>query len=718
MSFKDLHDIQSEYRTIVDDVVNEFYIPTLENSIIYKRGTGYFSSNVLLQISKGLGAFADNKGKMRLLISPQLDINDYNAIESAYSKKEYLEQKLVDNFDFDIDFFQKEDRFGMLSYLIETGVLEIKIVFLEKDNDKGMYHEKIGIMKDNQNNLIVFSGSPNFTYNGLNTNFEHLQVFRSWLNEENQIRCIQNELFFDNIWDGKQKGLITLDFPTVIRKKLITYQHNIKSNEFKNIDKVLQDYLFSLKNKPKEPELIQTITLRDYQKEAIKNWENSNFSGIFDMATGTGKTLTGAGAIVHLFKKINRLLVIIVCPYIHLVDQWDAELKSSLQIEPIICYGQQNNYLTTLKRAINKFRQKRSNFECILFSNATFRKVEIQNLLDINLNKTLLLVDEAHNFGATNLKECLKKDYPFRLALSATFERFNDEEGTKALYNFFGKKCIEYSLKNAIEKGVLTPYIYHPILVDLNEDELDKYIELSKKIAKISQTTKDLTDHKKRLLIQRARIIAGAKNKVLKLVEIIEPYKNKNDILIYCGAISYNNDGFSEKDDSGKRQIDSVIKNLYEKYGMMCSKFTSDEDAEQRTSTLDSFKNHNIQALVAIKCLDEGINIPSIKTAFILASSTNPKEYIQRRGRVLRKSPGKAYAEIYDFITLPYPIGKKINLNSTNVKYEQSLIKKELTRMEDFINLSNNITENNEIIKEIKVQYGMYYINLEEGDYE
>ena len=718
MSIKQLENIQSDYKTIIDDVVNEFYIPTLANSVIYKRGTGYFSSNVLLQISKGLGAFADNKGKMQLLISPQLDINDYKAIELGYNKKEYLEQKLINDFDFNIDFFQKEDRFGMLSYLIETGILEIKIVYLEKNNDKAIYHEKIGIMKDDDNNIIVFSGSPNFTYSGLNTNFEHLMVFRSWINPENLSRCIQNELFFDNLRNGKQKGLITIDFPSVIRNKLIKYQKNTTNKDFRNIDKMLQDYLFVLNNKPKEPYLNENISLRDYQNLAIKNWEKQNFCGVFDMATGTGKTITGAGAIAHLFAIKKRLFVIIVCPFIHLVDQWRSELKDNLQIDPIICYGQQNNYITKLNRSFTKFRQKRSNFECLIFSNATFRKAEIQKLIDQNIQNTLLLVDEAHNFGSQQLKECLKKNYPYRLALSATFERNHDNEGTKALYDFFGRKCIEYTLKTAIEKGVLTPYYYHPVIVNLTEDELDSYLELSKKIGKISQSTDELTDYKKQLLIKRARIIAGAKNKLEKLNEIIKPYVKDNNLLIYCGAINYNTEGYLQNDDTGKKQIDKVIKNLFKNYGMICSKFTSEEDTETRTQTLNAFKNNVVQALVAIKCLDEGINIPSIKTAFILASSSNPKEYIQRRGRVLRKYPGKTHAEIYDFITLPYPANKKINFNSPTIKYEQALIKKELIRMQDFIDISNNISENNEILKEIKVQYGMYNINLEDDDYE
>lgn len=427
------------------------------------------------------------------------------------------------------------------------------------------------------------------------------------------------------------------------------------------------------------------------------------------MATGTGKTFAGGGSICRLFEVKKRLFSVIVCPYVHLVEQWCDELKI-FNIDAIKCYGNKNKYLIDLKRAAIKFKQKRTNFVCILTTNKTFINDTIQNVISENLNYTLLLVDEAHNFGADKISSYLTLDYPYRLALSATLERYGDEEGTSKLFSFFGEKCITYSLKRAIQEDKLTKYRYYPILVELDEDELGKYIELTKRIKQFKYKSNDnmklIPDALKKLLLQRARIIAGAKNKLNKLIEIMQPYKNQNNILVYCGAVKYGEDGYEDSLEE-KKQIKLVIEKLKKDLGMTVSKFTSEENSEERETLKAAFKNEEIQALIAIKCLDEGMNIPAIKTAFILASSTNPKEYIQRRGRVLRKFPGKQYAEIYDFITISRPLEQLIRLSKEDKELEISLAGKELVRLIDFANLSDNPQYSNKIIDDIRSAYSI-----------
>lgn len=275
---------------------------------------------------------------------------------------------------------------------------------------------------------------------------------------------------------------------------------------------------------------------------------------------------------------------------------------------------------------------------------------------------------------------------------------------------FFGEKCITYSLKRAIQEDKLTKYRYYPILVELDEDELGKYIELTKRIKQFKYKSNDnmklIPDALKKLLLQRARIIAGAKNKLNKLIEIMQPYKNQNNILVYCGAVKYGEDGYEDSLEE-KKQIKLVIEKLKKDLGMTVSKFTSEENSEERETLKAAFKNEEIQALIAIKCLDEGMNIPAIKTAFILASSTNPKEYIQRRGRVLRKFPGKQYAEIYDFITISRPLEQLIRLSKEDKELEISLAGKELVRLIDFANLSDNPQYSNKIIDDIRSAYSI-----------
>ena len=714
MSFKDVQNIQLSYNSLSDEIVVDFYIPCLEQAVVYKRAVGFFSSTILLQISKGLGAFADHGGKMKLLVSPKLEPEDYEAIKKGYDVRHYVTEKMIKDFDFNIEFNQRDSRFEMLAHMIASGMLEIKVVVLEENNDIAMFHRKVGIMEDASGNQIVFSGSGNETYNGYNLNDEDFEVFCSWKSDESEQRCSIIDLRFEIVWNGVQKGLITIPFPEVIKNKLLTYKKEISSS-FTEIDTKFKEYLLAKKNKPKTPEIAEGISLHDYQKEAIEKWVELNYRGIFDMATGTGKTFTGAGAICRLFKDKKRLVVFVCCPFTHLVDQWCEEL-ANFNIEPIKCYGSVD-YETKLNRAITKFKQKRSNFVCAVITNASFQKESIQNLIRANLSSTLLIVDEAHNFGADGVSKTLKVDYPYRLALSATLDRYGDEEGTAKLYEFFGEKCIEYGLERAIKEGKLTPYKYYPVLVSLNDDEYDEYIKLSKQIAKFHSPDGSLSESAKRLLIKRARLVAGAANKLICLREKIIPYQSDHNMLVYCGAIKYGQVGYSSNEDE-ERQIEAVLNLLNNDLHIYSTKFTSDENTEMRREIITSFKQQNIQALVAIKCLDEGMNIPAIKTAFILASSTNPKEYIQRRGRVLRKAPGKEYAEIYDFITLPRSLSNTSTYGNPNLGVEKNLVRKELNRLVDFANLSKNPSDSNDIILKIKDSYDMDIIMDEEDLYE
>ena len=647
-----------------------------------------------------------NKAKIKLLISPKLDKQDYDAIVNGYNNQfqEYINNKFEELFE---DVYDEEsiNRFALLSHLISIGLLDIKVVILRENNDRAMYHEKMGIMQDQDGNVIAFSGSANETENGYNLNYEAIDVYCSWKSEDAEQRAGLKDLAFNRLWNGTEKGTIVLKFPDIIVNKLLIYESKSTGDIFK-LDEQFQKKLKKISNGPK---IIEGIKLFDYQQQAIDVWESKNFRGIYDMATGTGKTFAGGGSICRLFEVKKRLFSVIVCPYVHLVEQWCDELKI-FNIDAIKCYGNKNKYLIDLKRAAIKFKQKRTNFVCILTTNKTFINDTIQNVISENLNYTLLLVDEAHNFGADKISSYLTLDYPYRLALSATLERYGDEEGTSKLFSFFGEKCITYSLKRAIQEDKLTKYRYYPILVELDEDELGKYIELTKRIKQFKYKSNDnmklIPDALKKLLLQRARIIAGAKNKLNKLIEIMQPYKNQNNILVYCGAVKYGEDGYEDSLEE-KKQIKLVIEKLKKDLGMTVSKFTSEENSEERETLKAAFKNEEIQALIAIKCLDEGMNIPAIKTAFILASSTNPKEYIQRRGRVLRKFPGKQYAEIYDFITISRPLEQLIRLSKEDKELEISLAGKELVRLIDFANLSDNPQYSNKIIDDIRSAYSI-----------
>ena len=443
------------------------------------------------------------------------------------------------------------------------------------------------------------------------------------------------------------------------------------------------------------------------------------------MATGTGKTFTGLGAIAKISEDLNdELAVVIVCPYQHLVDQWVEDIVR-FNIDPVVGYSSspQKDWKKRLSNAVrNQKLRKDKRFFCFVCTNATFTNSFVQEQICKIKSPILLVVDEAHNFGARTYAKLLDDRFTYRLALSATLERHRDEEGTSALYEFFGKKCITYTLDRAIEEDKLTPYKYYPVLVHLNDEELQTYenlsYEMSRHLIKGRNGKVKLDSYGEILAIKRSRVVAAASLKLEKLREVILPYQHKYFLLIYCGAttVMAPNSDKSSTDSDDIKQIEAVTRILGNDLGMKVAKFTSEEKMEERNAIKQHFKDgDDLQGIVAIKCLDEGVNIPGIQTAFILASTTNPKEYIQRRGRVLRKSPqtGKQFAEIYDFVTLPRPLDEVSGLTEDQMKRDLSLVKNELARVTEFGRLAMNSMEATQLIWNICDSYNLSYDFLE-----
>ncbi len=720
MSLKDLN-IEVEYRSKHIDIATNFYIPLLKEANIYKRAVAYFSSSSLLEISIGICALAKRGGKIKLVTSPCLSKEDIEAIKEGYLKRnEVIKNALLSKLEEVTEEFEK-DRLDLLANLIAMNILEIKIVLIE--GGTGIFHEKVGIIEDNFGNKVAFSGSMNESETAFKKNYETIDVFCNWKIGDEARRFEKKFDAFENMWNGKDKGVEIIDFPELSEEIIKKYRRREQADFSLDIREYYEDNFKEEIKKSLGARLPKEYKLRDYQEEAIKNWMNNNYRGIFDMATGTGKTLTALGAIAKLSEKLqDKLGVVIVCPFQHLVEQWVEDIKK-FNMKPIIGFSSspQKKWKDRLKLAISKLNYDDSNnFFCFICTNATFSNKEVQKLLQKSKKSLLLVIDEAHNFGAISIRKLLIEKYNYRLALSATFDRYMDKEGTSELYNFFEKKVIEYSLKKAIEEKMLTPYYYYPIVVYLTEVELDSYNELSKKIKKESRIDEEgkvtLSELGKILILKRARIIAGAFNKIGILKKNLEKYKEEKNILVYCGATNILSEeaDFSNTDISDTKQIDCVQQMMYQELGMKVAKFTANESIKERLKIKESFVSKDgIQAIVAIKCLDEGVNIPGIKTAFILASTTNPKEYIQRRGRVLRKAEGKEYAEIYDFITLPRHLNEAKVLSKKKLEYDISLVAREVRRMKEFSNLSKNNMSCKKLIMDIEEIYGNLDLNLE-----
>jgi superfamily II DNA or RNA helicase len=715
MSLKDI-EIKSEYRSLLDNVIKDFYIPLLKEAISYKRAVGFFSSSGLIEISKGISGLVKNGGKIFLVASPYLSEEDVEAIRRGYElRNSIIKKALVRELKEAKNIFEQE-RLNLLANLISDGTLDIKVAFTEDESKMGMYHEKMGVISDNFDNKIAFSGSMNESATAMVLNYETIDVFCSWKGEKDRVDAKENA--FASIWNDREPNIHIIDFPNLKQEIIDRYKRNVPNYD---IDKqefgetILLGKLATYKLGPTIP---TDVNFHDYQIYAINEWEKQKYKGIFDMATGTGKTFTGLAAITRLSERLlDKLAVIIVCPYQHLVEQWVEDI-SRFNMKPIIGYSasSQKDWRLRLEDAIRdqKLNVKNRDFFCFICTNATFSSDFVQNQIQKIQGSALLVVDEAHNFGAEYLCKLLNEKFAYRLALSATIERHNDKDGTEKLFSYFGEKCIEYTLERAIKEKKLTKYKYYPVVITLNDKELQQYSELTYEMGKCLVKGKNgkvgLSDRGKILTLARARLVAGAEDKITKLKECIKPYIHDKHILVYCGATKslQENQDFTSIDEDDLRQIDVVTDLLGNKLNMKVSQFTSKEDVKEREVLKNEFsEGDNLQALIAIKCLDEGVNIPKIKIAFILASTTNPKEYIQRRGRVLRLADNKEYAEIYDFIALPRSLDKVSSLTKTQIKKELSLVKNELNRAEEFSRIAMNMVEAEKILDEIKEAYSI-----------
>lgn len=709
--FKDLN-IQSEYRSGKNNVIKDFFIPVLYNAVKYKRAVGFFSSSALVEIAKGITGLLSNGGQIELIVSPRLSEEDIIAIEKGYGERnKIIEAALMREFIEPKTYFESE-RLNILATLIAEGRLDIKVAFTTKCNQIGIYHEKMGLMYDKEGNVIAFSGSTNETEMAFVANYEVMDVFCSWQTEFEQKKVYEKELAFHRLWTNADNDVNIIEFPDVAKEKLQTYKKDVIDKEIDLKETIKIDEELEKNSNPKNAFRVPNgITFYNYQQKAIDNWMRAENIGIFDMATGSGKTFTGLGALAALSEKRgDHLGVIIICPYQHLVEQWVEDIRR-FNVEPLICYSKYDwkkrfNYLIKDYKlgVIERF--------CAIMTNATYSTDYVQDILKKSKDDLCILVDEAHNFGAEKLQQCMLNVFKYRLALSATIERHNDEAGTEKLMEYFGEKCIEFTLKDAIDNDFLTHYYYKPVVVYLEDEELEEYNKLTNKIGNILKNNPDketLPKSAEVLLLKRARLIAGAKNKLSALKEQILPYKDESYLLVYCGATKYDDDNVDEGD---KRQIEAVTEMLGNELNMRVSMFTSKESPDERERIKNSFaEGKMLQAIVAIKCLDEGVNIPGIRTAFILASSTNPKEYIQRRGRVLRKAKGKDHATIYDFVTLPKPLDSPLGLN---VESELTLIRREMQRVEDFMDYCDNKSETIKLLDEIKRHYKLFEIGVKD----
>ncbi|MEM5016874.1 DEAD/DEAH box helicase family protein [Metabacillus indicus] len=696
MNFSELS-ISYQYRSDDDggNIIRDFYNPVLSLAKEYKRAVGYFTSGSLISVVKGMSKFIKNGGQMKLIASPKLNEMDIEAITKGYkARNTVIEEALIREMENNITPFT-EERYNYLAWLIYKRQLDIKIAVVKRDLLSGIYHEKIGIVKDEIGHKIAFSGSLNETEGGLINNFESIDVFCSW-NPSEEARIEKKELDFDNLWNNQTAKLEVIDFPEALKKKILNY----KKYTFESVDSEISvKEAKSVIKHDYYPTIPTQFNIRDYQQNAIKSWFRNECQGLLEMATGTGKTITALSAIAKLGEVTRRLAVVIVCPYTHLVDQWVKDIKL-FNMSPIVAYRSRSLWEEDLANYIAAFNSGVLNHFCLITTNATFTSNTMQKVIGSLIGDVVFVADEAHHLGAEISRKYLNGNFPYRLALSATPNRWFDDVGTSELIDYFGGKVVfEFGLNRAIGK-FLTEYYYYPHIIILDEDESDMYFQITRKIMKLYIKEDKKHDDSKSLeglLIERARIINHARNKMVKLKEIMQEHKDESHNIVYCG----------DSNVDGEKQIDAVVKLLGTDLKMKVHTFTSREDGKIRKKLLDRFESGELQTLVAIKCLDEGVDVPATQRAFILASSTNPREFIQRRGRVLRKHPNKKYSYIHDFIVIPRKLEEIKFIEPSVFNIERNMIKRELKRFSEFADLALNGPIAHQTLTEIKHSYNL-----------
>ena len=673
---------------------------------------------------------------------PFFDISDIENLKNTLSER-------------DVHFFE------CLAWLIRNNRLEIRIV-VPKDGI-GISHTKTGIFSDGVNK-VGFDGSCNFSRSALIDNIESLTAFCDWDGNPASATIDKIKGEFELVFGGKDENVVFVPIDKVKTrivesfkdkelKDLLEDEYRIIQQDIVNktlpksvikaLDKAKNKVEIEIEKTKKQGETIEPIDFgklrfpyesgpREYQKQAFENWKANNQKGLFAMATGTGKTITSLNCLLEIYKRNGYYKAIILVPTITLVNQWEQECGKFHFSNVIKVYSKNSEWRSRIERLqmveeYKKAKEPSQNF-IIISTYASFTRSNVFDILNgFERSKVLLIADEAHNMGSpTIMKRLGDIKYLRRIGLSATPERQFDDDTNRKLFRFFGAEnqyTYEYSMEEAIENGVLCRYFYYPHLVRLTDDEFEKYVELSLKISKYFNFNTSSFDKKddvlKGLLLARKRIVHKAANKLAVFNQIItERYRKKGNLkysLVYVPE-GTKPDYFGDSDVFDKtEQIsdDSDADRLIDEYTeaitkldkfVTVKKFVSGQ--KDRDKILDDFASGKLQVLTSMKCLDEGVDVPRSELAIFCASTGNPRQFIQRRGRILRKHPDKFMAEIHDLVVAP-----EVTPGSDSFRMERALLKGELMRVRNFSLLSENPSFSQIELKSVMDHYGLNMYN-------
>ena len=721
----------------------KFFNDCLENSKEFDLQLGYFSSATISVLADGFATFISNGGKMRLVINHIVSEEDKNAISKG------VHGGIIDCFDLTnfeslrqtFDEYQQQF-FECLAFLIYNKRIDIRII--KPRNKKGISHTKSGQFRDGDS-ITSFTGSANFTISGLFNNLEEIKIDRSdSIDMMVQKRIMSQRDEFDTIMNGKKKNVEYLS-PENLVSAITTNYGDKDIEELLDVEAKLRKIKHERAVRERQqgknvvcevhditPSFPYPQGPREYQKIAFEKWKNNKQKGLFAMATGTGKTITSLNCLFEIYQRKGYYKAIILVPTITLVNQWEQECRKFRFSNIIKVYSKNLTWRDEVERILfnEKYKtDKEPEVSYIIISTyASYAREKVFNVLNgFDKKRLLLIADECHNMGSGSLVKRLK-DIPYlrRIGLSATPERQFDDEGNEKLRKFFGSEenyTYEYSMEEAINKGVLCKYMYYPHLVQLTQEEMDAYVELSDRIAKYFNFDKgrfdDIDEKLKMLLLARKRIVHKAERKLDAFRDIIEKrYQTKGNLkytLVYVPEGNMpdyigNNDDFDRSEDIGD---DNDAEHLINQYTQVVTevddhvtvrKFVSGQ--KDREEILSDFADGRLQVLTSMKCLDEGVDVPRSELAIFCSSTGNPRQFIQRRGRVLRTHPDKKMAELHDLVVVP-----ELNPNSNSFRMEQSLLRGELMRVNNFALLSENPSYSEMELRDVMNHYGLNLYN-------
>lgn len=689
------------------DEPKDFFTEALIESSTFDLGLGFFSSSGIRSLSYGFALFIANGGKMRVVMNHILSQEDKEVIERG---QKHLVEDFESNILLDIkklvETLSKEDEqfFRCLSYLISINRIEFVATISTKG---GLGHDKYGIFKDENGNKVAFIGSANFSQSALELNGETITVFTSPNDDK---RIAEYQTLFDQSWENDTPHLIHIPIEhvkTFIREKFpetsltnlleeglnlrenIEGDNNIPTEYCKPVSRRILDKIESKEQEPRFPFPEE----RQIQIDAYNAWIGNGKKGIFAMATGSGKTVTALNCIRKQYKENGYYKAIIVVPTQALAIQWEHETKS-FNFQNIVSTHSDKDWKNILSRYITRSLLDSTKSIILITTYATFNRNDIQSFLKkVRGAETFIYVaDEAHNICSQNSLKHLPEMINWRIGLSATPERIYDDLGSEKLYEFFNSKppkyTYRYTMKQAIEEGILCHYDYYPIFIELTSSEMEEYERISDQLRKyIDADTGKYKPDAEKLLLKRKRIIHKAENKKIAISDLLEELKQKQklDYTFVFVPEGYEPD-YSINDSYNINQDDIHIideyAQMFKEHGYSYHKYISGLD--DAPNILQNFADGDIQILLSMKCLDEGVDIPRAEHAIFCSSTGNPRQFVQRRGRVLRKCKGKEKAKIWDLIVTPPNI-----LDESN-SIERNLFFNEVKRIINFAALADN----------------------------